>query len=147
MHITSLNRLRQWLSIAPHAFVCFCVDFRLRVPHCIDMFGDSHHMQFVLIVLVLIITIIYWHYSWVVITELMLGLILWLITNFSPLYCNQSRVLALPQALKGLSQICQYYIVQCIEMLLSFIFYVLYLFCFFPQLFAFTFHDRPNHIF
>lgn len=33
-------------------------------------------MRFVLIVLVLVIAIIYWHYNRVVITELMLGLFL-----------------------------------------------------------------------
>lgn len=87
-----------------------------------------------------------------VISESMLGL--FFMTDdklFSPfLSQSKARIGSLAQALKGSSRICQYYIVQCIEMLLSFIFNVLYFLvvCLLPrQLFALTFHDRPNHIF
>lgn len=104
-----------------------------------------------LIVLVLIITIIYWHYSWVVITELMLGLFLWLITT--PLLLqylvNQSRALALkPQALKKVHHryvsiiLCN--VLKCYSAL-SFMFSTCFIFFLSPLAVCFYF-CRPNHI-
>lgn len=63
-------------------------------------------MQIDLIVLVLvIITIIYWHHSWVVIADLILSWFLWLI-NFSPFFSSwKSCVASLLRALKGSSDV------------------------------------------
>lgn len=43
--------------------------------------------------------------------------------KLSPVLVIKVLLGSLPRALNGLSRTCQYYIVQCIEMLLSFIFY------------------------
>lgn len=80
VHIPSLICSRQWEPIPPrHMRFCAPVWIPEHVYHNVlktcwySMRGDFHHMGLIFIVVVLIITIIYWHYSWVIIAELIPG--------------------------------------------------------------------------
>lgn len=62
-----------------HVFVCLCGYFWMRVPHCIDHVLTclmTVIAWFVFFVLVIIITIIYWHYSCMIIAEMLPGNVL-----------------------------------------------------------------------
>lgn len=130
MYIASLKCLRQWLPTSPHC-VLLCVNHIV-----LRMCG---HVWW--LVTCNCLTCISPHYCYYLLA-LLLGGNYWFDARFvfmtnntphpHPLLVNQKLCIgSLSQALKG-SQIFQYYIVQCIEMLLSFIFYVL---CFFSVFF------------
>lgn len=143
-----MEHWRIWLSLSDripvsskHAHMssllkCLCACTRLY--WCVDMFGDFHSFK--------LLTIIYWHCNNWPLLNWCLEICLvcfneW--QTFVPLV-NQTCVLALLQALNCLSHIRQYYIVQCIEMLFSFIF--LFSSLLYPSVCFYLFHDRPNYV-